>query len=73
MAVLGFLSVALSLISGLFLLYYGLSVEGFPTVGPEGGPTAEILIAFTLTGVGALLTSFALFATGASFALIKIL
>ena len=73
MTVLGLISVAISLICGLFLLYYGLSVQGFPTVGPEGGPTAELLIAFTLTGVGALLTSFSLFAGGVSFALIKIL
>ena len=73
MTVLGLISVGLSLICGLFLLYYGLSVQGFPTVGLDGGPTAELLIAFTLTGVGALLTSFALFASGASFALIKLL
>ena len=52
MTVLGLISVGLSLICGLFLLYYGLSVQGFPTVGLDGGPTAELLIAFTFTGGG---------------------
>ncbi len=73
MTVLGLISVGLSLSCGLFLLYYGLSIQGFPTVVPNSGPTVELLIAFTLTDVGALLTSFSLFAAGTSFSLIKIL
>ena len=73
MVTLGFISVTLSLVSGLFLLWYGLSVEASQPAGATGGPGAEVLAAFAMTGVGALLTAFGLFAAGSSIVLVSLL
>ena len=64
------LCVALSLVSGLLLLYVGLSFGG-----PGSTMTLEdlgVLVGFTLTGVGVGLTCFAVFAVGVAVALLGI-
>jgi len=73
MVTLGFISVTLSLVSGLFLLWLGLSVEASQPAGAAGGHGAEVLAAFAMTGVGALLTAFGLFAAGSSIVLVSLL
>jgi len=71
LVVLSGISVALSVVAGMFLLWFGLSVEGSQT--PGTGTGAEILSAFAVTGVGILLTAFGLFAAGSSIALVNLL
>ena len=70
MTVLSILSVVTALIVGIILLNIGLSVGN-----PGDEPTLEMIAttaAFTTTGVGALLLSFGLFATGVTLALLRI-
>ena len=73
LVVLSIISVTLSLVSGLFLLWFGLSVEVSEAPATDHGLGAEVLSAFAVTGVGALLTAFGLFAAGASIALLRLL
>ncbi len=64
------LSLVAAVIFGLLLLYMGLSV-GNP--GEEASlETIATISAFTMTGVGALLLSFAAFAVGVTLSLLQI-